>query len=86
MSLCLLPGVDELLGCGVGVVGTADGAHHEKAVDAGCLELRQVGFLDAAAHHDGTGLAAWSAARSSKLLVMMEPSAARPQSRLVSVS
>ena len=34
----------------------------------------------------GTGLASWSAARSSKLLVMMEPSAARPQSRLVSVS
>ena len=34
----------------------------------------------------GTGLAAWSAARSSKLLVMIEPSAARPQSRLVSVS
>ena len=34
----------------------------------------------------GTGLASWSAVRSSKLLVMMEPSAARPQSRLVSVS
>ena len=53
MRLRLLPGVDELLCRGVGVVGAADGAYHKEAVDAGGLELRQVGLFDAAAHHDG---------------------------------
>lgn len=48
-------GVDELLGRGVGVIGAADGTHHKEAVDAGGLELRQIGRLDAAAHHDGHG-------------------------------
>lgn len=43
------------LAAGVGVIGAADGAHHKEAVDAGCLKLRQVGRLDAAAHHDGHG-------------------------------
>ena len=55
MRLRLLPGVDELLCRGVGVVGAADGAYHKEAVDAGGLELRQVGLFDAAAHHDGHG-------------------------------
>ena len=39
----------------MGVVSAADGAHHKEAVDAGGLELRQIGFFDAAADHDGNG-------------------------------